>query len=362
MGCAWAVGRLRVSDLSRQIAELLNCEPPNDGDWLARLIETRLDALPMPGAGRTLERWMALAAVGQFDLSLTKLYEGHTDALAILEELDVAPQSSGSWCVWAAEAPAGRTIVRMKDDRAALNGSPREGGMAVLSGRKCWCSGAATADLALLTCWTEEGQGPYLVQVELNQAGVSVGHESWHAVGMANSASLNVTFDDAIGRVVGGKGAYLQRPGFWHGGAGIAACWYGGACGIAEALRKTFASSNSKTNFGDAAAQFKLASLGRTSLALRETRAVLREAALWIDANPKADASAVALRARLSAERCAKLVLDEVGKAMGATPFCLDEKFAKAAADLPVFIRQSHADRDFAALGERAIEEQWTLD
>ena len=67
---------------------------------------------------------------------------------------------------------------------------------------------------------------------------------------------------------------------------------------------------------------------------------------------------------RLSAERCAKLVIDEAGKAMGATPFCLNEKFAQAVADLPVFIRQSHADRDFAALGERSlknVDTSWTL-
>jgi hypothetical protein len=45
---------------------------------------------------------------------------------------------------------------------------------------------------------------------------------------------------------------------------------------------------------------------------------------------------------------------------MGATPFCLDEKFAKAVADLPVFIRQSHADRDFVALGERSLKREST--
>ena len=50
--------------------------------------------------------------------------------------------------------------------------------------------------------------------------------------------------------------------------------------------------------------------------------------------------------------------------ALGATPFCLDEKFARAVADLPVFIRQSHADRDFAALAERSLKQEvalWTL-
>ena len=72
-------------------------------------------------------------------------------------------------------------------------------------------------------------------------------------------------------------------------------------------------------------------------------------------AHPRHDASEVALRVRLRAETAAKAVLDTVGAALGATPFCRDARFARMAADLPVFIRQSHAERDFAALGERVM-------
>ena len=64
-------------------------------------------------------------------------------------------------------------------------------------------------------------------------------------------------------------------------------------------------------------------------------------------------ASEVALRVRLTAELCAKVLLDEAGRALGAAAYCRDPHFARMAADLPVFVRQSHAERDFAALGER---------
>lgn len=43
--------------------------------------------LPAPGQGATLQRWQMLAEVAAADLSLAKLFEGHTDALAILHEL-----------------------------------------------------------------------------------------------------------------------------------------------------------------------------------------------------------------------------------------------------------------------------------
>jgi hypothetical protein len=90
---------------------------------------------------------------------------------------------------------------------------------------------------------------------------------------------------------------------------------------------------------------------------------VLRDAACWIDSNPQQTSADKALGVRLSAEKCAKRVLDEVGKALGAAPFCLDAKFVRAAADLPVFIRQSHTDRDFGSLGAMTMQEEkgWDL-
>lgn len=340
----------RLSEhLPERIGELFKANMPADADWLSLLIENKLDQLPMPGEGATLHRWSALAAVGQFDLSLTKLYEGHTDALAIIEEIDQdgIEVPAGSWCVWAAEAPGGRALIH-----------PDVDGGVILEGAKYWCSGANSADHALLTTWEPDGSGPHLVAVELGQPGIVIDCDKWKAVGMASSMSVNVAFDGVKGRRVGKPGEYLSRPGFWHGGAGIAACWYGGAVGVALALRKSLLAATHDTG------GYKLAALGKVELAIEETAAVLRQAALWIDDHPSFDASRVALTTRLSAERCAKLVIDEVGKALGATPFCLNEKFAKAVADLPVFIRQSHADRDFAALGERSLKAEaagWTL-
>ena len=330
-----------TAGIAELISDLFNGELPDDANWLTLLREKRLDQLPMPGEGSTLERWQALSAVGQFDLSLTKLFEGHTDALAIIEEIDQdgVQVAEGAWCVWAAETPAGRTTIH-----------PGYDGTVLLSGAKHWCSGAVTGDHALLTAWDPDGSVPHLVAVALNQPGVVIDASHWKAVGMASSMSVRVAFLGATARRVGGPGEYLSRPGFWHGGAGIAACWHGGAVGIAAALRKSLLSPNASE-----ASSFKLASLGKIELAIEDTAATLRQAAAWIDEHPLLDASRVALTARLSAERCAKCVINEVGKAMGATPFCLDEKFAKAAADLPVFIRQSHADRDFAALGERSL-------
>lgn len=345
--------------IAQRISERLGQGKAPAQHWLDVLIAEGLDHIPLPGSGATLQRWQALAAVAAFDLSLAKLFESHTDALAILAEL--APGAAhaatlGSWGVWAAEAPGGRTTIVARTD-----------GTHVLRGAKFWCSGALTAHHALLTTWQEDGSGPHLVQVNLRGPGLTVDASKWQAVGMAASASVNVAFDDAPAQRVGKVGAYLQRPGFWQGGAGVAACWFGGALGLAATLRAAVATDHVRAQANAApantAAMLRTIALGKVDVALRGTAAILREAAHWIDQHPQADAREVALRARLSAEQCANTVLDEVGRALGATPFCLDEKFAHAAADLPVFIRQSHAERDFAALGEcvAATPEAWAL-
>jgi len=326
--------------------------------------------LPLPGQGATLQRWRALAEVSRHDLSLAKLYEGHTDAIAILRELQAPDGVAGSgadalWGTWASEAP-GERVTFTERCPGGDGGGPADGdahalhGQAVwLSGTKAWCSGAEHATHALLTAWRPDGRGPQLVAVDLLQPGVTVSTQAWRAIGMADSASADVTFQQVRAVAVGGEGDYLHRPGFWHGGAGIAACWWGGALALGRVLQAAVAQAPPAQR-----TPFRLAALGRVDVALGATAALLKDTADCIDRQPAADAFAFALRARQAAEACARRVLDDTGRALGATPLCRDADFARMAADLPVFIRQSHADRDDAALGERLATQEgapWTL-
>jgi hypothetical protein len=308
------------------------------GRALRALIDAGLDRLPLPGHGNTLERWRALGAVAAFDLSLVKLYEGHTDALAILAELgDGAPHEGSAWAVWAAEPP---------NARLSALGDPRTGSV-LLQGTKAWCSGAASVTHALVTAWNERDE-TVLAAVDLRQEGVRISDANWQAVGMRASASADVRFERVPARLIGAPRAYLERPGFWHGGAGIAACWFGAAACIAG-----FVARDAKQRAGP----HKLAHLGAIDTTLSATAALLRETAAFIDRQPHADAMAHAMRARLAAEHAAAVVVERAGRALGAGPLCRDAHFAQLMADLPVFIRQSHAERDEASLAERVIEE-----
>ncbi|WP_153788552.1 acyl-CoA dehydrogenase family protein [Pseudomonas sp. EMN2] len=291
------------------------------------------DLLPLPGQGRTLDRWRALARVAGCDLSLAKLYEGHTDALAILAECGVAHHAGeGIWGVWAAEPPDARTRIVARDgDRVRLRG------------RKAWCSGALQIDRALLTAWQDDQ--PQLVAIERPHPSQRIQADHWQAFGMAATTSVTIAFDDSPGQAIGEPGEYLSRPGFWQGGAGIAACWYGAAEALADYLRE-----HCRTPRPDPHAD---AHLGAVDAALFGARAALRECAAWIDRHPSQDASFEVRRTRAQVEQAVELVIQHVGRALGATPFCRSSHFARLSTDLPVYLRQSHAERDLAELGRQ---------
>lgn len=311
--------------------QLISPSPQVLGDWLRALAGAGLDRLPLPGNGRTLQRWRALASVAAHDLGLVKLFEGHTDALAIMAELGAPPVLPGStWGVWAAEPPQARVTIA-----TTPNGSIE------VNGRKAWCSGAPVLSHALLTAWDAEGN-QRLVAVALDQPGVRITSDGWQAVGMAATASVDTVFDGASGDAIGAPGAYLSRPGFWHGGAGTAACWYGAAAAIGEALLVKHARRHDP---------HAMAHLGAVGAALAAAAAVLRETAATIDQEPRDDVALLVLRTRAVVETAVESVIRHVGRALGAAPFCRDARFARLMADLPVFVRQSHAERDLEALG-----------
>lgn len=356
---------------AHQLREALGISnaPDDPAACLRDLVRQGLDQLPMPGSGRTLERWRVLAAVAEHDLSLAKLYEGHTDALAIFDEVAGASSdhtasqnnserlSAGDemiWGVWASEAPGGCVSFEPA--------TPTDDGAVLLTGVKHWCSGARTGSHALLTVWPGGGHqknAPQLAWLPVEQPGVRVIPDAWKAVGMNGSASLKVQLTCARAYLVGNPGQYLSRPGFWQGGAGVAACWYGGTTTLVKTLYRAIAQRPESSR-----SPFLLAAAGKVAVMMRALALTLQDAARWIDEHPHADASDLALGVRLAAAACATHVLEEVAAALGATPFCTDAAFARAAVDLPVFIRQSHGDRDYAALGQQLVskgEGVWAL-
>ena len=325
---------------------------------LRGLIDAGLDRLPMPGQGATLQRWQALEQVARRDLALVKWYEGHTDALAILQEIDGVqrPERGAAYAVWASESRSEPVTIRAIDQGISLVGDD-EAQRVRIDGRKSWCSGARVVDAALLTA-TDANGDRRLVEVRMGTPGISIDDSRWQAVGMQRSGSFDVIFHDVAARLVGPDNGYLDRPGFWHGGAGIAACWFGAAAAIGTAVRDL------QRGRDDVHA---LAHLGTIDGALASGAALLRETAAAIDAAPARDAMRLALRARGAMADLAELVVHHATRAVGPGPLCNDARLASLVADLPIFIRQSRAEHDLVAQGrallvdDAASEAGWRL-
>lgn len=313
--------------------------------WARAALDAGLLDLPLPGRGRTAERFRALADLGGADLDLARLAEAHSDAAAIRADLasDVPSAAGGGlWGVWAANPPKAPLLAR------------RTGGGWLLSGTKPWCSGAGAADRALVTART--GDGYRLFAVDLHHPGAAPVEGSWPAAAMQGSDSRSVRFDDVPAQAVGGPDDYLQRPGFWHGAVGVAAVWWGGAREVARALAR--AHSRRPLN------EHALAHAGAVDAALAAAEAVLMLTAAQFDADGWVPGDpAVTERARLAAartravvERTVTEVVDRTGRALGAAPLALDVAHGRRVADLALYLRQSHAEVDLEDLGRRSLD------
>lgn len=290
------------------------------------------ECLPLPGSGRTKDRWDALTSLARHDLPLAKLVEPHHDALAIMAELGhPAPPASSVWAVWAAEPPF------------AVLAATSDGDGWTLSGRKAFCSGASLVTHALVTAIADDG--PRLFAVDLSAPGLATDPDApaWSGPGMRRADTRTLLLDNVPAVPVGGPGDYTRRPGFWLGAIGIAACWLGGAAGVADLLEAG----------SERLDAHRLAHLGAVRADLLTASLALEAAARRVDAE-ELDLVALerlALALRASVAELVEDVVSRVGRALGPGPLAFDATHAARVADLQVFVRQHHAEPDLERLG-----------
>jgi alkylation response protein AidB-like acyl-CoA dehydrogenase len=299
------------------------------------VVRTSADRMPLPGGGDTWARFEALSKWAAQDLSLGRLIEGHLDARGILAEAGMQPAAPGaSYGVWAARSPRGGTTARLEADGWHL------------AGRKPFCSGSGLLERALVTA--DSADGYRLFDIDVADQVVSSQPDSWPAVGMADSQSETLEFGGPavpLHRAVGGAGFYLERPGFWFGAIGVAACWYGGAAGLVEHLGRSLDPSSS---------DLVLAEFGHAVAHVAALCHVLEDASKEIDADPTDEQGRARVRAhvvRHAVHHGALRVLEHVAAAGGARPLCHDRGQGQRAADLYVYLAQHHGAQDAKELG-----------
>jgi alkylation response protein AidB-like acyl-CoA dehydrogenase len=308
-----------------------------------------LAGTPLPGRGATLRLWEVLASLAAVDLTVARVVEPHLDALAILDQAGVAtPPADTTWGVWAAHAPGSR-LEATRTGATRTGATPTDDGGWRLDGTKPWCSLGQHLDHAVVTAHTSE-TARRAFAVDLRHPGVR--HDDptgWVSRGLVDVVSVATHYDGVPAIPVGDDDWYLSRPGFAWGGMGVAACWYGAAVALARTLAAAAARREPD--------QVALMHLGAVDARLHAARAVLAEAAAAVDAGAADGAAGALLAARVRAvvASTAEEVLARVGHALGPGPLTSDAAHAARVADLTVYLRQHHAERDEAALGAQVL-------
>jgi hypothetical protein len=281
-----------------------------------------------PGEGRTAARLAWLMEVSRRNtISVGRLAEAHVDAVSILHEAGRRPVDGCLYGVWASSSQAEPAIT---DGR--------------LRGTKRFCSGVGVVDRALVTV----GTATHDVLVDVDVSTLVHDPTTWNSAALVDTATGDAVLADVAieaDDIVATASWYLERSGFWHGACGPAACWAGGALGLVDAAIR-FVDDD----------PHQLAHVGALVAARWTLGALLEQAGEDIDRDPL-DRDAAELRARSlrhTVERTCTDIADRFARAFGPRPFVVDRALAQRQADLHLYLRQHHAERELGAIAELA--------
>ncbi len=315
------------------------------------------------GAGLTdaaaaTDLFAVLRLVGAGDLSTGRLYEGHVNAVTLVErfgtpaqgrDLAEAAGAGALSAVWNAEGRAGVALERQGEGWS-------------LAGRKILASGAGDVTRPLVTA--RQGNDLWMTLPKL-EAGERADLSGWTAQGMRSSATGTIDLDGIAIRpddLVGEPGDYKRQPGFSGGGWRFCAVQLGAMERLVDLYRQALVERGRDEDL-----------FQRQRIA--ECAAAAESAALWIgkaarmvadEARPAADIVAYVGLTRLVTERAALDVLERVHRGMGLMSFIRPNAVERVGRDLATYLRQPAPDgamADAAGLvlaSARPIRDLWT--
>ena len=292
-----------------------------------------------------------LRTVGRGSLPLGRLYEGHVNALLLIDQFGTDAQRS-QWAadardghlfgVWNTEIPADGVRYTVDGDRVRVEGA------------KTFASGCAHVTRPLVP--GALGDGWQIAVLPLDTLDATVESEWWQAEGMRASQSGRVDVSGTTvgtGALLGTPGDYLREPAFTGGSIRFAAVQLGGAEALARAARA------------------HLARLGRTDHAGQQARfgqitTALETGALWLlgasrlmdppvgTPDPEA-VRAYAQMARTAIERVCLDVLEWTDRTVGARGLGAPGPSERVGRDLRLYLRQPDPDGAVEAAGAYAL-------
>lgn len=351
---------VRLDALTRAIAAGA-AERDRDGGFphaaFAALTAAGHVGAPPIGRGEAAELLRLLAAVGRGDLSTGRIYEGHVNALILIdrygtpaqrERFFAAARQGQIFGVWNTDIP--EAPLTMEGDR--------------LCGGKIFASGVDGLDHVLVTTAGEGGRQMFVVPVR----GFAVDRTWWRPLGMRASGSHKVTAEGipvAPEMVLGGADDYIREPWLTGGAIRFAAVQAGGMHAVFDAALSHL------TSGGRAGNSHQAHRLARMGLAVETGYVFLARAARAWDTTisgggggggddaAAAELVATAQAARSAVERCALDVLELAERGVGAAGFNAPHSLERLLRDLRTYLRQPDPDGALAGLGAAIARGGW---
>lgn len=335
-----------------------------------RLIrEAGLLAAPLPrtAGGRgldgspatMLEQLLLLKELGRGNLSVGRLYEGHVNALQLIQMFGTPEQVARSaadagergllFGVWNTEATDGVRLVPLDD------------GFFRLEGAKTFASGAGHVGRPIVPGALPDG-GWQMTVVPMDEVRVEIDPSWWQPIGMRASASYRVDFTGVeIGEadLLGVPGDYHRQPWFSAGAVRFAAVQLGGAEALLDALRDYLRDLDRTSD------PFQRARAGQAAIAVETGNLWLRGAARHVNLSPNSDRTddpapqiAYANMTRVAIEQVCQSVMRLVEESVGARGLLRPHPVERIVRDLTLYLRQPAPDAALAGVGEYLLESE----
>jgi alkylation response protein AidB-like acyl-CoA dehydrogenase len=273
--------------------------------------------------------------LGRTDIPLSRLTEGHVDALRIHAEAGTTASESCLYGVWASRSRG--TGIRAHRTHSGWH----------LRGTLRFASGAGLLDRALLPVWLDD-ETSVLLDVPVGEWPVD--DSAWQTGAMRLSRSHTIHLDhDVSGETVaqvGGEGFYLGRPGFFPGGIGVAAVWVGGAARVADLVRQHLGQTAPSP-----AAQLRL---GHLRIELVAAAGAVEAAARRLATGglpASGDLQTLATETRSVVGASVRRLLEQARTLAGPAGLAFDGPLTRAIDDLDLYVRQQSTDGDALFLG-----------
>lgn len=334
--------------------------PTQEFGWLR---EAGLLAAPLPaalggsGLGETAHTAALLSTlrhIGRGNLAVGRVYEGHVNALQLLQRFG-QPAQVARWAQEAAQAHLFGVWNTEAHDGVKLE--PLPNGRYRLHGSKTFGSGAGYVTRPLLTAALPDGGWQMLI-LPADEQVPQYNPAFWQPLGMRASASFRVDFTGLeIGAedLLGQPGDYYRQPWFSGGAIRFAAVQAGGAEAVFDETRHFL------QRLGRTDDPYQRQRLGEMSLLIAQAQHWLQAAAGFAARSAATDAAeatvAHANLVRSAIEDICLRVLPLAERCVGARGLLRPEPFERLHRDLTHYLRQPAPDAALADAGRYALEQ-----